>query len=893
MAGSTKKDLLMLKTDKFKFYMRGKPYHPLLGKSYYEDLGADEESREGSEDNNKKAWASIKAGCYKGCQLQEVTYFHPDRGFINVEEFEDNRLEISLPPLFFEEQDYEITIRIHEEGNSFNFFHENPLLRDEVRPLPDDDSVLTGSINFGSDVGYSHLEIREDKKRPLLDLRIEVFPAKLDYRQDYHRLLKEVNDEIYNLAYDFLRRTFQEMRLRDEDEGKPDPSEFFSILEQIMERFRRAFRRLMRSPHHRFQKRTRVLPAGRVKNVSRESLKWIRRNPEHFDRERGRPEKVLNIEKQFSYDTFENRFVRWMIERIKEQLNIFLEKHRQVYGEDKYITGRIKGFERDFDRMLERTFLSQVGKLKQMQSLSLVLQMAPGYREIYKYYLMLKRGLAFKGKIYQLSMKELSRLYEYWCFLKLEKILREEYDLKRQNLVAIGHDGLNVKLERRGRAEAKFENPKTGETFSLQYNTSQGSKITTGQRPDNILELKKEGRARHGKKPGEVKYKFVFDAKYRLEKVETDGEDSEENEAEFEEKSFEDDGKMRGGDYLLGPPRDSINTMHRYRDAIIAEEQSRIAEETKEMNGAYENSGGEGRCRRPVVGAFVLFPCPEEKKYKEEHDFYKSISRVNVGAFPFMPGSTKLVRQFLKNIVEESFFSGFERNILPVGKRQYLDRQEFDRNMLVGSLRGPEQLDFILDDNSPTFYHIPCRQIKLHEHNLKYLAVYQSRRQFGENCGIKYYWRIDDIKVKERRKIPAGKSSSAEPYYVINLRDRGVRDKPIKPMGYGLSLSHIYCNYDLFRRAEVLPDLHIKSWRGWRIWLELKRMRDDIKVEMEESGTFIIAGEEIEGFVSGDIYVQVQDDNVVIENYESEDSSQDNYPLDEFVHNLRGVFKEI
>jgi len=223
-------------------------------------------------------------------------------------------------------------------------------------------------------------------------------------------------------------------------------------LTKIMKRFRQAFRRLKKSPHHRLQKKTRVLPAARVKDVGRESLKWIRRNPRHFDKDKGRPDKLLNIEKEYSYDTFENRYVRWMIERIKERLNIFQENHRQLYGEDNYLSQRIGELQREFDQMLEQTFLSQVGELKRLQSLSLVLQMAPGYREVHKYYLMLKRGLDIKGELFQMSMKELSRLYEYWCFLKLERILAEEYELKRQDMVAYEYDGINFRLEKRGKA---------------------------------------------------------------------------------------------------------------------------------------------------------------------------------------------------------------------------------------------------------------------------------------------------------------------------------------------------------------------------------------------------------------------------------------------------------
>ena len=73
--------------------------------------------------------------------------------------------------------------------------------------------------------------------------------------------------------------------------------------------------------------------------------------------------------------------------------------------------------------------------------------------------------------------------------------------------------------------------------------------------------------------------------------------------------------------------------MHRYRDAVIQQ-----AKNNQKTNGDY---------KRTVVGAFVLFPYHNENLY-QKHPFYKSINEINVGAFPFLPGSTELVTQFLK-----------------------------------------------------------------------------------------------------------------------------------------------------------------------------------------------------------------------------------------------------
>src|SRR6185436_2719323 len=50
---------------------------------------------------------------------------------------------------------------------------------------------------------------------------------------------------------------------------------------------------------------------------------------------------------------------------------------------------------------------------------SLTLQSKPGYREAYRACLILLRGLRVDGGPVGLSVKEIHRLYEYWCYLTL------------------------------------------------------------------------------------------------------------------------------------------------------------------------------------------------------------------------------------------------------------------------------------------------------------------------------------------------------------------------------------------------------------------------------------------------------------------------------------------
>jgi hypothetical protein len=54
--------------------------------------------------------------------------------------------------------------------------------------------VFSGTINFGNDLGKSHLVIRFTKDNLLkeINLEFEVFPTKLNYRSDYEKIVSDI-----------------------------------------------------------------------------------------------------------------------------------------------------------------------------------------------------------------------------------------------------------------------------------------------------------------------------------------------------------------------------------------------------------------------------------------------------------------------------------------------------------------------------------------------------------------------------------------------------------------------------------------------------------------------------------------------------------------------------
>ena len=144
---------------------------------------------------------------------------------------------------------------------------------------------------------------------------------------------------------------------------------------------------------------------------------------------------------------------------------------------------------------------------------------------------------------------------------------------------------------------------------------------------------------------------------------------------------------------------DDINTMHRYRDSIVT------------MNdGPYE---------RTAFGAYVFFPWSDEAIYQEHH-FYKSIDKVNIGALPFLPNATDLVEQFVERLIERSPEEIQEEGIFPRGtKEEWVSTLE--EKVLVGMVSSEADYRDFLQHG---YYQILEKQLKKGWQEAKYVALY-------------------------------------------------------------------------------------------------------------------------------------------------------------------------
>lgn len=85
------------------------------------------------------------------------------------------------------------------------------------------------------------------------------------------------------------------------------------------------------------------------------------------------------------------------------------------------------------------------------------------------------------------------------------------------------------------------------------------------------------------------------------------------------------------------PPDDAINQMHRYRDAIYYKDYSANV------------------LKKEVIGGYILFPGDGASVDVAMSRFYKSINKVNIGAFPLRPRNEEnrmLLEHFIEGLIK-------------------------------------------------------------------------------------------------------------------------------------------------------------------------------------------------------------------------------------------------
>jgi hypothetical protein len=616
----------------------------------------------------------------------------------------------SLPPVFYETAVYNFTLH-------FKGLKEKPQIIHKLKSICESSSIIelnkesgeyliSLSLELLNEPGIFYLNFRytpKDGHTKEDSISFRVVSPKLDTKDDYLHILRDINNEYNEIVFQYLTKTVQNLSRG----GRTDNDIIWlSIFRQVIDDYIKAVSFIVNKPHLRKTKEVLYSKAEKIKQWSPQLAEKynLSRKRNTLDRDYFRHEVTINTN-----DTPENRFVKFSIKknlyRLTEVIERILTNNSSITDEE---SNNLKAYLNKLNKLNNSPLFKNI-KAEPLRNESIVLQKRNGYSQVYRYSIMLKKGIDLYEGSTHIGTRPIWQLYELWCFLKLRQMVANILDLDLDNPKQV-EETQNPMLE-------PFKDNKTEHTvfyydnnnnvirlhYQHIYNRNSGDvhTATTENRPDIVLTIRK---------PDGFELTYLFDAKYQVN-----------DDDEFSKEDKEEINSLKAADY---PSSLALNQMHRYRDAIYYGEKN----ESKRIYSAKE-----------IIGGYILFPGRGNDKAIKERYFYKSIESVNIGAFPLLPNHEDpnnegtLLYEFLKKVlVEKTAYEQIKDSIPQHGLKYSRDISDSNELVLVGRLKNEEKE--VIRSNK--LYYVPIGldnssiNIVSGFENTKYILLFSSTEIF-------------------------------------------------------------------------------------------------------------------------------------------------------------------
>lgn len=594
----------------------------------------------------------------------------------------------NLPPVFYETATYNVSIYLNDVENAPCVLHKLKEVTElfSVIRVGEHKWLMSAPLSFVNEPGIFELTYRYKpcgKIERTDTFSFRVVSPKLDTKDDYNHILAEINSHYNEVVFQYLTLTLQNLQRG----GKSNNDVIWlSIFRSIARDYDKWVRYIVDKPHLRQTREEYYDRADRVK-------RWTPRMEERYsqveadgrlEREYFRHEEIVH-----THNTRENRFVKFTLERVSKRLvsivRMIKAKNLKAKEADKVADSELAeldGYVSSIIRLANsKLFRSLRGE--PLRSESIVLQKRNGYAQVYKYWLLLQKGIELFEGANAIGVRPIWELYELWCFLKMRQMVADILNLHFGNLGEISENPMPMvkPFENNDHEHIVYYNCRDGSTVRLHYQHTYSRKTgevhtaTTENRPDIVLTVIK---------PGGFELTYLFDAKYRLQ------DDSRLNKEDREELEV-----TKGSDT---PPSDALNQMHRYRDAI------------------YYRSDKQAHPAKEIIGGYILFPGRGDDESVKTRFFYQSIKSVNIGAFPLLPDASDpsnegtLLYEFLTEILTAPSVYDHIRDAIPQKGLKYSSSEEpvAEDLVLVGYYK-EEQWDAIVNNK---LYYVPVARGK-------------------------------------------------------------------------------------------------------------------------------------------------------------------------------------
>lgn len=508
----------------------------------------------------------------------------------------------------FEQTDYSVFVKSNTNA-PVQLWHRDPLVRNRLH-YTHSATIGHGIINFGSQIGTSRFVV-EHAGVPAIIFEVEIVPSKLDYQNDYVALRDDLEEMVWGLVGTYLRATYHQGTYA--TPAQATSLAWLQILEHIFDDLLKACRFIREHPRQQTTQTPSWVPITRIKRRTSAVQHAIQTGKGSGARMAsalgyGVRASLLAPMPRYTSHTPEHEWLAFTLRQVESRLTgLLTDIEQNAYtARRKAIAEHLSKLQLSIQFVLKKAPFADLPPISKPPAPSMALQGAPGYREAYRACLALRQGLSVKGHVIETSIKDLHLLYEYWCYLTVARLLAEitETDLSQTPLLATHETGFDLQLKK-GKHQRLLFRYNDHQTVECIYNPRFGGVgYVVPQQPDIAITIRS---------PQHPVRRYILDAKYRLDSSA---------------------GYVRR--YRTpGPPTESLNALHRYRDAILDEDTQ------------------ESTSQRTVWQAVALFP------YREPHDsafahskLWHALQDVGVGAIPVLPHATAYLASWLQEILD-------------------------------------------------------------------------------------------------------------------------------------------------------------------------------------------------------------------------------------------------
>ncbi len=510
-------------------------------------------------------------------------------------------------------------------------------------------TVVTGQLRLRSHAGVLELGTELGGH-----LRAEVVCRKLKYFDEFKALLDSLAEKATELLLAYDSPVSLSFSLSQEQARNDAALHFLMRYVMSPNQLPAAVVDVLSAPHSRLIERLEVKP---IEEIEEGQADLIIDNLEISSLGHGgplarffggyTPRELPHLEMFESHDTAENRYTKALLvhcQLLAQQLEARMRARKRKAAEREAASWGLQ-----LDELLQHGFWREVGPLGQIPANSQTMLHKRGYKELFRLDVALRMSLDLAwsngsdladGLIG--DSRPVNQIYEYWCFFVLREVLQSLcMEVGGGNFLVVTEGGLRIQLAKGRRSECCFEFI-TGNgirlDISLFYNRrflrSRSPRLewsgsyTAAFDPDYSIVVRAPGGASHW---------LHFDAKYRLERQQTeamfDSGDDEEGSASGEGTADYE------AELVRVHKQDDLFKMHTYRDGILS---------TRGAYVLFPGDGVGGRTVNPSPNFFVRHPSA----------LGGTLGQLvpSVGAFPLTPEGTgeqvDAIRELLRLTLE-------------------------------------------------------------------------------------------------------------------------------------------------------------------------------------------------------------------------------------------------